>query len=287
MPVLVLGSTGLLGQAIMKEAKKRGRQAIGAARRGAELALDIESSEEIKKAFAKLKPSLVINAAALTNIDVCEKDPGLAYRVNARAVSLLAEACRAQGIKLCHVSTEHYFTGDDNARHDEKAPVRLLNEYARSKYAGEAFALTAPDALVTRVNIVGWRGWQDQPTYVEWAVDVLEKRKPFKLFFDVFTSPLDVGACARGLFDLCDKGAAGIVNLGGREVSSKGEFITALAREMNIEPDWAEKGSVKELAALRAESLGLDVTLAEKLLGYRLPTTPEVVRALIDSRPKA
>jgi dTDP-4-dehydrorhamnose reductase len=287
MPVLVLGSTGLLGQAIMKEAKKRGRQAIGAARRGAELALDIESSEEIKKAFAKLKPSLVLNAAALTNIDICEKDPGLAYRVNARAVSLLAEACREQGIKLCHVSTEHYFTGDGHARHDEKAPIHLINEYARSKYAGEAFALTAPDSLVARVNIVGWRGWQDQPTYVEWAVDVLEKHKPFKLFFDVFTSPLDVGACARGLFDLCDKKASGMVNLGGREVSSKGEFITALAREMNIEPDWAEKGSVKELAALRAESLGLDVTLAEKLLGYRLPTTQEVVRALIDSRPKA
>ncbi len=287
MPVLVLGSTGLLGQAIMAEAKKRERQAIGAARRGAELSLDIEDSQAIRKAFAELKPSLAINAAALTNIDVCEKDPGLAYRINARAVSLLAEACREGGTKFCHVSTEHYFTGDGSARHDEQSPARLINEYARSKYAGEAFALTAPDALVARVNIVGWRGWPDQPTYVEWAVEVLEKRKPFKLFFDVFTSPLDVGACARGLFDLCDKGAAGIVNLGGRDVSSKGEFITALAQGLNIKPDWAEKGSVKELAALRAESLGLDVTLAEKLLGYPLPTTQEVVKALIDSRPKA
>jgi dTDP-4-dehydrorhamnose reductase len=287
MTVLVLGSTGLLGQAIMAEAARRGVKAIGAARRGAEFSLDIENPEAISKAFVELKPSMVLNAAALTNIDVCEKDPGLAYRVNARAVSLLAEACRFHDAKLCHVSTEHYFTGDGKARHDEQAPVRLINEYARSKYAGEAFALTAPNALVARVNIVGWRGWKDQPTYVEWAMDVLSNHKPFKLFFDVFTSPLDVRACAGGLFDLCDKGASGIVNLGGREVSSKGEFITALAKGLNINPDWAEKGSVKELAALRAESLGLDVTLAEKLLGYRLATTQEVVAALLNSRPKA
>ncbi len=63
------------------------------------------------------------------------------------------------------ISTDHYFCGQGDLKHDESAPVTLLNEYARTKYAGEAFALTNPEACVIRTNVVGFRGWEVRPCH--------------------------------------------------------------------------------------------------------------------------
>ncbi|OHC73470.1 MAG: hypothetical protein A3G18_08630 [Rhodospirillales bacterium RIFCSPLOWO2_12_FULL_58_28] len=279
--ILVLGATGMLGQALMREASGRGIKAVGAARHDSEIILDAGNEAALGDAVIRLKPELVINAAALTDMDACEADPGAAYLTNARPAAILAEACRRLEIGFVYVSTDHYYSGDGDNKHDEEMPVHPVNEYARSKYAGEAFALTYRRSLVVRTNIVGRRGWVGRPTFLEWAMDSLERRKPLRLFDDFFTSPIDVASCAKAIFDLVAKDARGVINVAGREVSSKRRFVRALADQMDIILDWAETASVRELTTHRAESLGLDVTRAEKLLGYAMPDTAQVVRSAL------
>ena len=179
------------------------------------------------------------------------------------------------------VSTDHFFTGDGARPHAEDSPVALINEYARSKYAGEAFARTLPGSLVIRTNITGFRGWPGQPMFAEWAVDAILGRKPLKLFDDFYTSTIDVDAFSRLLFELVDLEAAGLINLASQTVSSKLQFIRELAAALGVQLDWAQVSSVRDLPTARAESAGLDVGKAERLLGRSLPTLQDVCGALV------
>ena len=239
----------------------------------------------IPRAFQTLmratSASLVVNCAAMTNLAACERQAFDAYAVNARTPALLAEICLDRDIGFVQISSDHFFTGDGAALHDEHMRVRLLNEYARTKYAGEMFALTSPTALVVRTNIVGLRCWPGRPTFAEWALDGLRAAHPMTLYDDFYTSSMHSRACAEAVLDLSDAGVTGLVNVASSQVSSKLAFVNALAEASQIEIPSATISSVRELVPRRAESLGLDVTYAEQLLTRRLPDLRDTANAIV------
>ncbi len=284
--MILFGATGMLGQAIAVEGRRRGRAFSGVSRHGPDVVADLASFPSVRPLLAAAAPDLVINAAALADIDACERDPALALAVNARAVLAMAEYCRDAEIPFVQISSDHFFTGNGPMPHGELAPVALLNEYARSKYLGEGFAGIAPRALVVRTNVTGCRGWAGRPTFAEWAMDALERRAPLTLFDDFYSSTIDTPSFARALFDLIERGVTGTINLAAHSVASKWRFVHRLARMMEITLDWDEAASVQTLAVPRAESLGLDVRKAEALLGYALPDTDQVCRNLVSQRIK-
>ncbi len=91
MKLAIIGSTGMLGQALVSEARKHSCQVTGIARSSADYCLDITDNEKLKMVLDSIKADVVVNCAALTSLAVCENDPGRAYLVNARAVALMAE----------------------------------------------------------------------------------------------------------------------------------------------------------------------------------------------------
>ncbi len=282
MAILLFGATGMLGQALSVEAARRRRDVIGASRSGPDRAIDLADAGAVAALVTTLRPECVINAAALTDLDECERDPARAYAINARAVAVMAQACRAVRVPLVHVSTDHFFTGDGDRPHAEQDPVTLVNEYARTKFAAEAFAGLAPRALIVRTNVTGMRGWAGRPTFAEWALSALVRRTTLRLFDDFHISTIDAPGFSRALFDLVATDATGVINLAARTVASKRRFVRALARVLGITLDWDEIASVRSLATPRAESGGLDVSRAERLLGYALPDTDEVCRNLVE-----
>ena len=279
--ILLLGATGMLGQAVRREAESRGRSVVGAARSGADVDVDITDDAAVGSAVASASPDLVVNCAAIVNHQGCEDDPDAAYRVNGRAVAVIAEAAAANGARLVHVSTDQYWTGDADAKHDESVPVRLINEYARSKYAGEAFARAYGDTLVVRTKVTGFRGADGRPTFIEWVIGALEAGEPMTLFDDFYTSTVDAPTLARALLDLASAGHTGLVNVASSDVSNKQEFIEAMAAELGLGDREFGTASVRGMDPPRAESLGLEVGLAESALGRSLPGLSEVVAALV------
>ena len=282
MTTLVLGATGLLGQAFVAEARGRGQSVRTAARSGADIALDIADRAALVAMLEAERPTLIVNCAALVDVAACEADPGLAYRVNAAPLAPLAQWAREAGGKLVHISTDHYFAGEGPTAHDEDAPVTLFNQYAATKLAGERFAALSPDALILRTSIVGVRGWA-RPTFAEWAIDQVVNDRPLTLFADAHTSSIDTGCFAQAALDLAASGASGLLNLAAREVYSKEAFIRALAAELGAPLTHATVGSVAALDPPRPKSLGLDVSRAAALLDQPLPDRDEVVRALVSA----
>ncbi len=267
--LLLLGSTGLLGRALGDMAIVRGHQSVGVARANAEICADITDEAVLQNILDKVRPDVVINAAANVDLAACEDDPKAAMQINAHLVHVLAKWSAFTAKPLIHISTDHLFDGDGARKHDEMAEITLCNAYARSKRVGETYALAAPKSLVVRTSIVGFH--PDGRGLAHWACQAIEEQLPMTLFDDFFGSSIDTQCFARALFDLIEKQANGLLHVAASEVFSKQEFVMALARAMDVDLNWAETGSVAALVPRRANSLGLDVRRAEAMLGYSLP----------------
>jgi len=284
--VIVLGSTGMLGQALLREAALRRIPCTGFARGAApghavDLTDDLALARALRQAHDAAPGQVIVNAAALTDLEACERDPLRASAINTRLPGALAAECQRSGRTLVHISTDHYHTGRINRLHDEACEVELLNHYARSKFAGEARAAECSSSLVVRTNIVGLRGWPGRPTFVEWALDALRQGRPFTAFEDVYTSSIDVGQFSVALFDLIEQRATGLLNLAAREAVSKATFIRSLAHALGLDHRHGQSGPHAARPGVpRANTLGLDVRRAEALLQRRLPDHAAVVAAL-------
>jgi len=104
--------------------------------------LDLSSAEAVSAAFAVTRFDAVINPAAYTAVDKAEGEAGTAFQVNALGPALLADACRAPGIPLLHVSTDYVFDGTGDGAYREDDPVAPIGVYGASKLAGEYAVLS-------------------------------------------------------------------------------------------------------------------------------------------------
>ncbi len=283
-PVVVLGSSGLIGQALLQAAQRRGLPVVGLSRRKRE-GIDLAAVDSLVPILKPLAPSLVINAVCMADPQACARDPGAAYAINTRLPALLARCGVEQGMPWMHVSSDQFFAGPANPLHDEHAAVQLVNEAARTRYAGEALARTDPACLVLRTQVVGWRGPGCEPGWIERCVWALEQGLGMDVYRDQWASRIDSEAFAEAALDLADAGARGLLNVGARESVSQAQFVQALAAACGLDAGQARVVTlpVAEKSAL-ANAKGLNVSRAEHWLGRRLPGTADVVAALARSR---
>jgi len=284
--VILLGATGLLGQAFHAELTTAGTTVKGVARRGTDISMDLSNKDELRRCLDNYDPATIINTAGLVDLKKCEQDPDLAHRINAGVAGAAAEWCRDHGRSLLHISTDHYFTGAGPAAHDETVEVQLVNEYARSKFAGEESATICDGSLIVRTNITGWRGWAGRPTFIEWAVNALRTEREVTGYTDYYASTIDAPTLSRAALLLLEKGASGIYNVGTSDVVSKWRFLTILADRLEGATAAIVEGVTPDQEFKRATNLGLDSSRAEALLGWALPDTQAAIDTLLSCAPK-
>jgi dTDP-4-dehydrorhamnose reductase len=143
--ILVAGARGMLGRELLG--------VLGGTARGlTHDEMEITSVDSVRKALLTIKPSVVINSIAYTDVDGCEKNNELAFRVNGEGVKNLAEASAEIGAKLVHISTDYVFNGNKKSPYNEEDPVNPLSVYGKSKLAGEENARLNPDHLIIRTQ---------------------------------------------------------------------------------------------------------------------------------------
>lgn len=121
---------------------------------------DLSKPETLASVIASVQPQVIVNAAAYTAVDTAEEEEGLAHRINADAVGVIAEAARKQHALLVHYSTDYVFDGASKNPYREDDPIAPLNAYGRTKLAGErAIEATGGDWLTLRTTwVFGLRG---------------------------------------------------------------------------------------------------------------------------------
>jgi dTDP-4-dehydrorhamnose reductase len=234
---------------------------------------DLAQSDAVGALLMSVRPGVIINAAGLTSVDRCESDPDLARRLNVEAATLLARIATTIGSRLIHVSTDHLFDGVA-ARRSESDVVSPLNVYARTKWQAELRVLEAcPTALVVRTNFFGW-GTSRRESFSDWVLNGLEQARRLPMFDDVFFTPILVNDLIDRFVSLFDRGASGVLHVGGADRLSKFQFGVRLARTFG----YPETGIVPvpidamKLGAPRPRDMSLDSRQAELLLGSPMPT---------------
>ena len=133
MRLVVIGARGMLGGELVRALAAEG---------GTVIALDLPTFDltkpgQVRRQLAEAQPAVVINAAAYTDVDGCEKHPAMAYAINGEAVGVLGKVCRDIGAVLVHYSTDYVFDGNNPTGYAENAMCNPLSAYGNSKLAGE------------------------------------------------------------------------------------------------------------------------------------------------------
>ena len=148
--ILLTGAGGQLGRELLPALARQGE--VVAFDRAA---LDLARPDAIVAAMRLVKPAIVVNAGAYTNVDQAEREPELADAVNGVAPGVIAEEAKRSGALVVHYSTDYVFDGEARSPYDEDHPVAPRSAYGRSKLAGErAIAQSGASALVFRTSWV-------------------------------------------------------------------------------------------------------------------------------------
>jgi dTDP-4-dehydrorhamnose reductase len=148
--VLVLGAGGQVGWELRRALAPLGRLATLDYPE-----VDFADMDGLRQAVKRAAPAVIVNAAAHTAVDKAESEEGLAFKINAEAVALLAEEAKASGALLVHYSTDYVFDGTKADPYVETDKTCPMGVYGRSKAAGEeAVAASGCDALVFRTSWV-------------------------------------------------------------------------------------------------------------------------------------
>jgi len=239
--VLVIGGMGLLGQYVAREGRRRGHEVL-ATHRGRRppsdgtswQPLDLAEPGAAAEVVRDASPDLVVNAAALTDVDGCETRTDEARLVNAEAAGALAEASGAIGAGFVHASTDYVFDGTGPAT--EETPASPLNAYGRSKLEGERLvARGRPDALVLRLSAVfGDNRLSTKPNAVTWILERLLRGEEARLFEDQRLTPTYAQTAAECAFDLWAARARGLFNVASRDCLSRVEMGRIVAEVFRI-----------------------------------------------------
>ena len=191
---------------------------------------DMTDDGVVRERLDEIAPSMVINAAAYTNVDGAEADPDLAYAVNAHGAGHLAKSCRRLGIPLVHISTNEVFDGTAERPYDEWDQPNAGSAYARSKLAGEqAVRFYHDQVMIVRTAWLYGSGGNNFPAKIVAAAD---KHGALRVVDDQFGNPTYAPHLALAIMGLIGRSAPfGIYHLTNAGAASRYEFAREVLRQ--------------------------------------------------------
>jgi dTDP-4-dehydrorhamnose reductase len=214
----VVGSGGRLGAALMREYRDK-FEVTGFNH----TQLDLSNFNEMREKLRETDFDVLINAAAFTNVDLCETRRDQAFLINAEAPRVLAEICREKNAKLIHFSTDYVFDGEKRQPYVESDSANPISIYGESKRAGEKLVLATQDRhLIVRVS---WVFGPDRPSFIDAMIKRAQENAEIDAIADKFSTPTytqDIAEMLPQLFDLHVKG--GILHFAGAGECSWQEY---------------------------------------------------------------
>ncbi len=298
MKILITGSNGLLGQKLLHKLRVDTSMNLIATSRGENrvieqsnykyIDLDITDENAVSKIIIEQNPDVVINTAAMTNVDLCEEKKSECDDLNVNAVKYLADSCSEIDAHLIHISTDFIFDGEDGPYKEEDEP-NPLSYYGLSKLKSEQLlqAHSVKWTVLRTIIVFGVAEKLNRGNIVLWAKGALEKGDPLNIIDDQFRAP----TLAEDLADICilaaKKKAFGIFNASGKEIMSIYEIVERIAKHYGNSTDNLNKISTATLKqkAGRPPRTGFILDKSINELGYN-PHSFEECLTIIDQQLK-
>ncbi|MBA2610395.1 MAG: SDR family oxidoreductase [Bacteroidetes bacterium] len=302
MKILITGSNGLLGQKLVyKLRNNKALTCIATARGGNRLVkqdgyvyetLDITSLKNVEEVFSKHQPDVVINTAAMTNVDACETEKETCWAMNVTSVHNQVKALEELKINepfykphFIHLSTDFIFDGTHGPLDENEVP-NPLSYYAESKLAAEeiVMACSIDWAIARTVLVYGIVDNMSRSNIVLWVKSNLEQGKTINVVDDQFRTPTLAEDLADGCILIAQKRAKGIYNISGKDYYSILELAHVVADYYKLDKSLIKPSKSADIKqpAKRPPITGFIIDKAKKELGYNPHSFTEGIKILED-----
>jgi len=178
--IIILGAGGMLGTSLRKAFKHSGMHAFNKSQ------VDITDKKSVFEKISQIKPHIVVNLAAYTNVDACESNQKLAFDVNGEGVKNIAEACKKNNSSMLHISTDYVFDGKKES-YNEDDKTNPINIYGKSKELGEKYLIgTLNNYYLIRAS---WMFGKNGKNFVDAIVQLAKEKKELRVVDDQHGRP--------------------------------------------------------------------------------------------------
>jgi len=261
MRVLITGGAGQLARALQQT--WTGHELVVPE----ESALDLGRPDSIRQVIADVRPDVVINCGAFTQVDRCETEAALALLINGTAVGWLAEACEAQKAMLIQISTDYVFDGMGTRPYRENDPTNPVSAYGRTKLEGERQATLCSRHLIARTSWL-YDNWGKN--FLNTMLNAARQGRPLRVVDDQWGAPTSCRALARQLKVAAEEGWQGLIHTSCQGETTWHRFALAIFKAKGIAADLspcttaeyptpAKRPVYSVLDGVRRRSLGTDL----------------------------
>ena len=275
--ILVTGATGLLGPYLVQSMSSLGNVHT-TGRTSGDFPCNLTNISDTKNLIQKIQPDIILHAAALTDVDLCEKDQNLAAILNIETVNNIIQFLEEK-TKFILISTDQVYP-DTKGPHSEKntGPV---NSYGETKLLGEIAALKKNNSLILRTNFFGKSLNNRKKSLSDFFINELSNSNNLNLFMDIKFSPLHMITLCKLIQELIKHSAKGVYNLGSRRGMSKADFAIQIANNLNLSTKNTK--CIKSSAFSRVPrslDLRMDTKKIERRLGKRMPYLSDEIKTI-------
>lgn len=284
MKVLVTGANGLLGQELVDLLASKNYQVVATSKGPSRIRsnsdkiiyedLDITDGLATYKIITAHKPQLIVHAAAMTQVDLCELQKIDCYNINVTATRFLIEAAKEINSKFIYVSTDFIFDGSSGPYKEDDEP-KPLNYYGSTKLAAETEVIECglEWSIVRTVLVIG-KAESTRSNIISWVKEKLQKGEKIKVVDDQFRTPTFAEDLARGIVLIIEKNARGIYHISGKDLLTPYQIALKTAEHFHLDNSLIEKADASSFSqpALRPPRTGFHIDKARKQLGYE-PTS--------------
>jgi len=274
--ILVTGASGLLGHKVVQLALEKDHEVYSIYKEhkiglGIPIKLDLTDREKLPKVIPQCKPDAIIHTAAYANVDDCEVNQDLAWKVNVEATKPIAIASASINSHLIYVSTDYVFDGKKGFYLEDDEP-NPINYYGYTKLKGEELVQQhAKEWCIARPSVIyGW-GQAHKQDFATWFLNNLNQGREAKVLTDQYVSPTLNTNLAEMLIEIAERKITGILHTAGGTRASRYEFALRLAEIFNLNKDLIKPAKIDEMQwkAQRPRDSSLNVGKALTLLNQK------------------
>ena len=266
MRIFITGGSGLLGSKIAEIALEKYEVYAGYCHNkpefGEALKFDLTKDTDLEIIY-KIRPEVIIHTAALTNVDECEANKGLAYKINAEGTRRVAEIAKELGSFLIYVSTDYVFSGDKGMYKEEDEP-NPMDYYGYTKLLGEKYC----DCIARPCVIYGAKPASGKVNFALWLINKLRNREEFKIVTDQYVTPTLNTNLTKMLLEIAERELKGIFHLAGATRVSRYDFALRIANKFSLDKNLIIPSGMEEMRwiASRPKDSSLDTSKASRYL---------------------
>jgi dTDP-4-dehydrorhamnose reductase len=276
LKLLITGASGLFGSKLAQMAQEQGIEVYSSDIQNLTInsnfiKMDVTNKEQVEEVFQKVKPDVVVHAASLTDVDKCELNKDLAWKINVEGTKNINQASQQTESFLIYISTDYVFSGE-KGNYVESDAADPINYYGLTKLIAEEIISTQPQYLIARPSVIyGATPAVGKINFALWLIETLRKGENAKIVTDQWNTPTLNTSLAEMTLEAINRRLTGTYHLSGATRVSRFEFAKEIADIFCLDKKLITKANSSQFSwsALRPADSSLDTSLAKRNLAAK------------------